>query len=169
MHIIHQHPAIHLLIALVIMPKQLQARGTYYVNVEKLGHGAHWRRTYGQQVYSPFLLAFTNEVHLVTISTYLINIFSFLSKFTVCLLILQEETSWKSYNVPKSSMMDANYSLPHNVAIVTLQVSLYSPFFHPLPTNCIADIHSSTNHILTFQSLDDGTTLLRLAHLFQVC
>ncbi|CAN6299833.1 unnamed protein product [Urochloa humidicola] len=87
----------------------LTARGTYYINVEKLGHGAHWRRTYGQQVYSPFLLAFTHE----------------------------DETSWKSYNVPKSSMMDANYSLPQNVAIVTLQ------------------------------NLDDGTTLLRLAHLFQ--
>jgi len=87
----------------------LTARGTYYVNVEKIGHGAHWRRTYGQQVYSPFLLAFTHE----------------------------EETKWKSYSIPKASMMDANYSLPDNVAIVTLQ------------------------------NLDDGTTLLRLAHLFQ--
>ncbi|XP_066387202.1 alpha-mannosidase-like isoform X2 [Miscanthus floridulus] len=87
----------------------LTARGTYYVNVEKLGNGAHWRRTYGQQVYSPFLLAFTHE----------------------------EETSSKSYNVAKAGMMDANYSLPDNVAIVTLQ------------------------------NLDDGTTLLRLAHLFQ--
>ncbi|CAD6204979.1 unnamed protein product [Miscanthus lutarioriparius] len=87
----------------------LTARGTYYVNVEKLGNGAHWRRTYGQQVYSPFLLAFTHE----------------------------DETSSKSYNVAKAGMMDANYSLPDNVAIVTLQ------------------------------NLDDGTTLLRLAHLFQ--
>ncbi|KAL6653701.1 hypothetical protein ACP70R_008625 [Stipagrostis hirtigluma subsp. patula] len=87
----------------------LMARGTYYVNVEKLGHGAQWRRTFGQQVYSPFLLAFTHE----------------------------DETSWKSYSVAKASMMDANYSLPKNVAIITLQ------------------------------NLDDGTTLLRLAHLFQ--
>ncbi|WVZ58033.1 hypothetical protein U9M48_008345 [Paspalum notatum var. saurae] len=87
----------------------LTARGTYYVNVEKLGHGSHWRRTYGQQVYSPFLLAFYNE----------------------------DETSSKSYSVAKATMMDANYSLPDNVAIVTLQ------------------------------NLDDGTTLLRLAHLFQ--
>ncbi|CAD6212293.1 unnamed protein product [Miscanthus lutarioriparius] len=87
----------------------LTARGTYYINVEKLGHGAHWRRTYGQQVYSPFLLAFTHE----------------------------DARSSKSYNVAKASMMDVNYSLPDNVAIVTLQ------------------------------NLDDGTTLLRLAHLFQ--
>ncbi|KAL6908177.1 hypothetical protein ACP4OV_002347 [Aristida adscensionis] len=89
--------------------KGLTARGTYYVNVHKLGHGAHWRRTFGHQVYSPFLLAFTHE----------------------------DETSWKAYSVLKASMMDANYSLPENVAIITLQ------------------------------NLDDGTTLLRLAHLFQ--
>uniref|UniRef100_A0A0A9CRF8 Alpha-mannosidase n=1 Tax=Arundo donax TaxID=35708 RepID=A0A0A9CRF8_ARUDO len=88
----------------------LTARGTYYINVGNLGHGAHWRRTYGQQVYSPFLLAFTHE----------------------------DETSWKSYNAAKASMMDKNYTLPENVAIVTLQ------------------------------NLDDGTTLLRLAHLYQV-
>lgn len=87
----------------------LTARGTYYVDINKLGHGAHWRRTYGQQVYSPFLLAFSHE----------------------------DESSWKSYNIAKASMMDANYSLPDNVAIITLQ------------------------------NLDDGTTLLRLAHLFQ--
>ncbi|KAG0549849.1 hypothetical protein BDA96_01G289800 [Sorghum bicolor] len=84
-------------------------RGTYYVKVDKLGHGAYWRRTYGQQVYSPYLIAFTHE----------------------------DETSWKSYNVAKESTMDENYSLPDNVAIITLQ------------------------------NLDDGTTLLRLAHLFQ--
>ncbi|XP_066316837.1 alpha-mannosidase-like [Miscanthus floridulus] len=89
--------------------KGLTVRGTYYVKVDKLGHGAHWRRTYGQQVYSPYLLAFTHE----------------------------DETSWKSYNVAKESTMDENYSLPDNVAIITLQ------------------------------NLDDGTTLLRLAHLFQ--
>ncbi|WVZ58030.1 hypothetical protein U9M48_008342 [Paspalum notatum var. saurae] len=89
--------------------KGLTARGTYYVKVDKAGLGAHWRRTYGQQVYSPYLLAFAHE----------------------------DETSWKSYNVAKASMMDVNYSLPDNVAIVTLQ------------------------------NLDDGTTLLRLAHLFQ--
>jgi len=89
--------------------KGLTARGTYYVKVDKLGHGPHWRRTYGQQVYSPYLVAFAHE----------------------------DETNWKSYNVARASMMDVNYSLPDNVAIVTLQ------------------------------NLDDGTTLLRLAHLFQ--
>jgi alpha-mannosidase len=77
-------------------------------------------------------------------------------------------TSSKSYNVAKASMMDANYSLPDNVAIVTLQVSLYSPL-HLLPMHQIIYIFSVMEHVLTFQNLDDGTTLLRLAHLFQVC
>jgi hypothetical protein len=69
LYILQYYPAIQLLIATVILPqkKKSQARGTYYINVEKLGHGAHWRRTYGQQVYSPFLLAFTHEVHLLTL------------------------------------------------------------------------------------------------------
>ncbi|KAG8095503.1 hypothetical protein GUJ93_ZPchr0012g18800 [Zizania palustris] len=87
----------------------LMARAIYYINVNKKGRGAHWRRTHGQQAYSPFLVAFTRE----------------------------DESSWKSYNVAKSSLIEANYSLPDNVAIITLQ------------------------------NLDDGTTLLRLAHLFQ--
>uniref|UniRef100_A0ACD5U233 Uncharacterized protein n=1 Tax=Avena sativa TaxID=4498 RepID=A0ACD5U233_AVESA len=87
----------------------LTAKGTYYVNVNKLGHGAHWRRTTGQEVYSPFLLGFAHE----------------------------DEKSWKSYSIGKGSMMDAKYSLPDNVAIITLQ------------------------------NIDDGTVLLRLAHLFQ--
>uniref|UniRef100_A0A0D9XHR0 Alpha-mannosidase n=1 Tax=Leersia perrieri TaxID=77586 RepID=A0A0D9XHR0_9ORYZ len=87
----------------------LVARATYYINVNKQGQGAHWRRTYGQQIYSPFLVAFAHE----------------------------DERGWKSNNIAKASMIEANYSLPDNVAIITLQ------------------------------NLDDGTTLLRLAHLFQ--
>jgi len=87
------------------------------------------------------------------------------------LFLLQDETSSKSYNVAKGGMMDANYSLPDNVAIVTLQVSLYlfSPFHYHLPMHPITYIFSIMEHVLTFQNLDDGTTLLRLAHLFQVC
>ncbi|KAJ3682593.1 hypothetical protein LUZ60_015166 [Juncus effusus] len=87
----------------------LTVRGNYYVGINKLGNGSHWRRTTGQQIYSPFLLAFSHE----------------------------DEESWKSSHVTKGNMMDENYSLPPNVAIITLQ------------------------------SLDDGTVLLRLAHLFE--
>ena len=62
---------------------------------------------------------------------------------------LQEETEWKSYSVPKASMMDANYSLPDNVAIVTLQVSLYSPSSTLYPCMALPNIHHSlTKHVL---------------------
>jgi len=57
------------------------------------------------------------------------------------LFLLQDETSSKSYNVAKAGMMDANYSLPDNVAIVTLQVLLYlfSPFRYHLPMDPKSD------------------------------
>lgn len=32
------------------------------MNIHKLGSGSRWRRTTGQEVYSPILLAFTHEV-----------------------------------------------------------------------------------------------------------
>ncbi|KAJ1689196.1 hypothetical protein LUZ63_013351 [Rhynchospora breviuscula] len=87
----------------------IKIKGNYYIGVNKLGNGSYWRRTTGQQIYSPFLLAFSHE----------------------------DEESWKSSHVTKFSLMDENYSLPPNVAIITLQ------------------------------SLDDATVLLRLAHLFE--
>ncbi|KAH9710933.1 putative alpha-mannosidase [Citrus sinensis] len=39
----------------------LTVRGNYYLSVNQLGAGARWRRTTGQEVYSPLLLAFTQE------------------------------------------------------------------------------------------------------------
>ncbi|XP_009386958.2 alpha-mannosidase isoform X1 [Musa acuminata AAA Group] len=87
----------------------LTARGNYYISVNKFGSGAYWRRTCGQQIYSPLLLAFSQE----------------------------DEESWKSSHVAKSTSMDVGYNLPPNVAIITLQ------------------------------DLDDGTTLFRLAHLYE--
>lgn len=35
------------------------------MSVNKQGEGARWRRTTGQEIYSPLLLAFTHEVQLV--------------------------------------------------------------------------------------------------------
>ncbi|XP_038973707.1 alpha-mannosidase-like isoform X1 [Phoenix dactylifera] len=87
----------------------LTSRGNYYMSVNQLGSGAYWRRTYGQQIYSPLLLAFTHE----------------------------DEARWKSSHITKTTMMEDGYSLPPNVALITLQV------------------------------LDDGTVLLRLAHLYE--
>ena len=56
------------------------------------------------EVYSPYLVVFLLFDSLLII------------------MFLQDETNWKSYNVARASMMDVNYSLPDNVAIVTLQV-----------------------------------------------
>ncbi|XP_058107978.1 alpha-mannosidase-like isoform X3 [Magnolia sinica] len=87
----------------------LTIRGYYYISINQLGFGARWRRTVGQQVYSPFLLAFTHE----------------------------EEESWKASHLVNATSMDPNYSLPPNVAVITLQ------------------------------ELDDGNVLLRLAHVYE--
>ncbi|XP_077246588.1 alpha-mannosidase-like [Tasmannia lanceolata] len=87
----------------------LTIRGNYYLSIDKLGTGARWRRTVGQQVYSPLLLAFTHE----------------------------EEQIWKASHVANATFMDPNYSLPPNVAIITLE------------------------------ELEDGTVILRLTHLYE--
>ncbi|OVA19618.1 Glycoside hydrolase family 38 [Macleaya cordata] len=87
----------------------LTIRGTYYMNINQLGTGQRWRRTTGQEVYSPLLLAFTHE----------------------------KNENWNVSRVLNATTMDPNYSLPPNVAVVTLQ------------------------------ELDDGKVLLRLAHLYE--
>ncbi|KAK8957105.1 hypothetical protein KSP39_PZI000968 [Platanthera zijinensis] len=87
----------------------LTVRGNYYMNVHQLGNGAQWRRTNGQHIYSPVLLAFASE----------------------------DERSWKSSQITMATTMDPSYSLPHNVALITLE------------------------------EVDDGTVLLRLAHLYE--
>ncbi|KAF5753052.1 hypothetical protein HS088_TW01G00970 [Tripterygium wilfordii] len=87
----------------------LTVRGNYYMNINQLGAGASWRRTTGQEVYSPLLLAFTHE----------------------------NAENWKKSHLTKATTMDPSYSLPLNVALITLQ------------------------------ELDDGTVILRLAHLYE--
>ncbi|KAM1810189.1 hypothetical protein ACFX12_026980 [Malus domestica] len=87
----------------------LTVRGNYYMSVNQAGSGAPWRRTTGQEVYSPLLLAFAHE----------------------------KMEDWAASHLTKSSTMDSNYSLPLNVALITLQ------------------------------ELDDGTVLLRFAHLYE--
>ncbi|CAL5324259.1 unnamed protein product [Camellia sinensis] len=71
--------------------------------------GSQWRRTTGQEVYSPILLAFTQE----------------------------KLDDWKASHLTMATAMDPNYTLPLNVALITLQ------------------------------ELDDGSVLLRLAHLYE--
>nr|GME12519.1 alpha-mannosidase isoform X1 [Ipomoea batatas] len=87
----------------------LSIRGNYYVSVNQLGAGSHWRRTTGQEIYSPLLLAFGHA----------------------------NPEEWKASHSTKATMMDPNYSLPPNVALITLQ------------------------------ELADGGVLLRFAHLYE--
>lgn len=90
--------------------KGLTIQGKYYFRIDPIGDGAKWRRTFGQEIYSPPLLAFTEE----------------------------DGDSWRNSHVTTFSGIDSSYSLPDNVAIITLQ------------------------------ELDDGKILLRLAHLYQI-
>ncbi|XP_057982567.1 probable alpha-mannosidase At5g13980 [Malania oleifera] len=88
----------------------LTVQGKFYFRIGPPGEGAKWRRSFGQEIYSPFLLAFTE----------------------------QDGDDWTSSHVPTFSAIDNSYSLPDNIAIITLQ------------------------------ELDDGKVLLRLAHLYEV-
>ncbi|KAL6972970.1 alpha-mannosidase [Sarracenia purpurea var. burkii] len=87
----------------------LTIQGKYYLRIDPQGEGAKWRRSFGQEIYSPFLLAFSE----------------------------QDEGKWTNFQVPVFSAMDSTYSLPDNIAIITLQ------------------------------ELEDGSVLLRLAHLYE--
>jgi alpha-mannosidase len=87
----------------------LTIRGSYYVSINQLGAGARWRRTTGQEIYSPLVLAFSHE----------------------------NMEDWTATHLTKASTIDPNYSLPPNVAVITLQ------------------------------EVDDGSVLLRLAHLYE--
>lgn len=89
--------------------KGLMVQGKFYIRIDPLGEGAKWRRTFGQEIYSPLLLAFTE----------------------------QEGNNWLSSHVPTFSAIDPSYSLPNNIAVITLQ------------------------------ELESGKVLLRLAHLYE--
>ncbi|CAN6472468.1 unnamed protein product [Victoria cruziana] len=87
----------------------LVIQGKFYLNINPLGHGAKWRRTMGQEIYSPLLLAFA-----------------------------EQEGDELRTPVPTFSATDSSYSLPDNVAVITLE------------------------------ELKDGSVLLRLAHLYEL-
>ncbi|XP_059643821.1 probable alpha-mannosidase At5g13980 [Cornus florida] len=90
--------------------KGLTIQGKYYLRIDPLGEGAKWRRSSGQEIYSPFLLAFTE----------------------------QDGDKWSNFQVSSFSGIDPSYTLPDNVAMLTLQ------------------------------ELEEGKVLLRLAHLYEI-
>ncbi|OWM71389.1 hypothetical protein CDL15_Pgr005576 [Punica granatum] len=69
-------------------------QGKYYFRFDQLGEGARWRRSYGQEIYSPLLLAFAEE----------------------------DKNHWRNSRTTSFSGIDSSYTLPENVVILTLQV-----------------------------------------------
>ncbi|XP_062105325.1 alpha-mannosidase At3g26720-like isoform X2 [Humulus lupulus] len=71
----------------------LTIQGKFYVRIDPLGEGAKWRRTTGQEIYSPLLLAFTE----------------------------QDGNEYLKSHVSTFSGFDSSYALPNNIALITLQ------------------------------------------------
>ncbi|KAK9187878.1 hypothetical protein WN944_019277 [Citrus x changshan-huyou] len=67
--------------------------GKYYLRIDPVGEAAKWHRSFGQEIYSPFLLAFTE----------------------------QDGDHWANSHLATYSAMDTTYVLPDNVALITLQ------------------------------------------------
>ncbi|KAL6494430.1 hypothetical protein OROGR_031230 [Orobanche gracilis] len=68
-------------------------QGKYYLRFDPIGEGSKWRRSFGHEIYSPFLLAF-----------------------------IEQDDQSANFPAPTFSAMAPSYSLPENVAIITLQV-----------------------------------------------
>ncbi|KAK7395992.1 hypothetical protein VNO78_16657 [Psophocarpus tetragonolobus] len=88
----------------------LTVQGKFYYRIDPLGEGAKWRRTFGQEIYSPLLLAFAEK---------------------------DDKDDWMNSRLLTFSGI-GSYTLPDNIAIITLQ------------------------------ELDNGKVLLRLAHLYEI-
>lgn len=73
--------------------KGLTIQGKYYYRIDPIGEGAKWRRSFGQEIYSPLLLAFSEE----------------------------DGDKWMDSHVTTFSGFDSSYILPDNVAVLTLQ------------------------------------------------
>nr|XP_012569187.1 probable alpha-mannosidase At5g13980 [Cicer arietinum] len=71
----------------------LTVQGKYYYRIDPLGEGAKWRRTFGQEIYSPLLLAFSEK---------------------------DDKDDWMNTHVTTFSGFDS-YTLPENIVIITLQ------------------------------------------------
>ncbi|KAG7984987.1 hypothetical protein I3843_03G001300 [Carya illinoinensis] len=71
----------------------LTIQGKFYLRIDHIGEGAKWRRTVGQEIYSPLLLAFTE----------------------------QDGNNWINSHVTSFSAIDPSYALPNNIAVITLQ------------------------------------------------
>ena len=52
----------------------LQVKGKFFFKIDPLGEGAKWRRTLGQELYSPLILAFAEQVKKLRSYSYLFSV-----------------------------------------------------------------------------------------------
>ena len=100
----------------------MQVQGKYYYRIDPLGEGAKWRRSFGQEIYSPLLLAFAEEVLVLFLLFFFHIYFGFGDLFLTSKFSWQDGDNWMSSHIPTFSGIDSSYSLPDNVAVITLQV-----------------------------------------------
>lgn len=109
-------------IAIVILPKKMTGQGNLLCQSWQARAWSSLAKNIWPASIFTISSCFYSWGTIATLWTFLYDAFSAFPHLTI-LFLLQDEKSWKSYNVAEESMMDANYSLPDNVAIVTLQVS----------------------------------------------
>ena len=97
-----------------------QIQGKFYIRIDPLGEGAKWRRTTGQEIYSPLLLAFTEQVKHRNWVDWL----SLTKVLTQSFFFWQDGSDWMNSHVSKFSGIDPSYALPNNIAVITLQVCM---------------------------------------------
>ncbi|KAG0483110.1 hypothetical protein HPP92_011194 [Vanilla planifolia] len=71
----------------------LTVKGTIYLRINPVGEGTKWRRTTGQEIYSPLLISFSEL----------------------------DGSNWETSHISTFSAMESSYALPDNVAMITLQ------------------------------------------------
>lgn len=84
---------------------------------------------------------------------------------------MQDRDEWAGSHLTTFSAIDPSYSLPNNIAVITLQVCLTNSLNMPLYSFFFFFLMKSINlpsFSWLFQELDSGKVLLRLAHLYEV-
>lgn len=83
--------------------------------------------------------------------------------------VQQDREEWVGAHLTTFSAIDPSYSLPNNIAVITLQVCLTNSLNVPLyPFLLLMKSINLPSFFLLFQELDGGKVLLRLAHLYEV-